>query len=349
MDKSITLIGHTMDRGGASRVLSIIANYFAKEGKDVNLVFFHVKNKYDISNEVNLIQLFNNNEKISAIKALIRIRKFLKQSNARVIISFLMPVNLLVILSTMGLNKKLIISERNDPTMSKNRIWLKLSNIFYNKADFIIFQTQRVRSYFSKSIQEKSMVIFNPVNVNIQSYTDNSKKIVNVGKLYPQKNHKLLINAFSKINRKYSDYTLHIYGEGPLRPELEKQIASLDLTDVVFLHGSCLDVHSKIANAEMFVLSSDYEGLSNALMEAMMMGIPCISTNCAGSDEIINNGVNGLLVNTGNDKKLTDAMEKLICDKELANKISKNAKTDAAFYRRGYIMSKWEEVMRKFD
>lgn len=343
--KKITFIGHTMNRGGASKVLSILSNHFSEIGYEVELVFFHIKNKYEISDRVNLVQLFDNNEKIKSLKALLLLRKYFKKTDSEIIVSFLMPVNLLVIIASRGFNKKIVISERNDPLKSKGRLWMFLSNILYNKADFIIFQTKRVRSYFSNNIQRKSAVILNPVKVDFESINRNSKKIVNIGKLYPQKNHRLLINAFYEIQKKYQDYSLHIYGEGPLRKNLEKQIDNLELKDSVILHGICSNVHKEIVDAEMFVLSSNYEGLSNALMEAMMMGIPCISTDCAGSDEIINNGFNGLLVPIGNSEILFSSMEKLVVDKKLAKEISETGKKDSIEFNKDNVLLKWQKII----
>jgi GalNAc-alpha-(1->4)-GalNAc-alpha-(1->3)-diNAcBac-PP-undecaprenol alpha-1,4-N-acetyl-D-galactosaminyltransferase len=334
-----------MDRGGASRVLSILANHFSTAGWNVELIFFRLRNRYDISNSVKLIQLCDSDDKISPFRLIFRLRRYLKTTESDTIISFLMPVNFLTILSSIGLNKRVIISERNDPLKSGRRVWKKIADILYRKADTVVFQSKRVKSHFPAKIQNKSVVILNPIKVAVSACGNNSKKIVSVGKLYPQKNHKLLINAFCEIHKKYLDYSLHIYGEGPLRTELERQIENLGIGNAVFLHGNHADVHKRINDAEIFVLSSDYEGLSNALLEAMMMGIPCISTDCAGSDEIITDEVNGILVPTGNKKKLVEAMEKLICNKKLAIAIAQKSKEDSSSYGIKNVVNMWEKII----
>lgn len=116
------------------------------------------------------------------------------------------------------------------------------------------------------------------------------KKIVTVGRLTVQKNQKLLIESFSEVLKKYPNIILEIYGDGEKREELKYIIKTLGVSNNVIFKGNILNVHEAIADAGLFVLSSDYEGLSNALMEAMMMGLPCISTTCAGSDELISDG-----------------------------------------------------------
>src|SRR5690606_3774255 len=118
-----------------------------------------------------------------------------------------------------------------------------------------------------------------------------------------------------------------------LRGKLTKLVEDLDLQDNVFLPGNVINIHEKISDAEMFILSSDYEGLSNALLEAMMMGLPCISTDCAGSNEIIKNGENGLIIPIGDINKLADAMKKLIDDRKLAKKLAKAAERNSSFFK----------------
>lgn len=113
----------------------------------------------------------------------------------------------------------------------------------------------------------------------------------------------MLIRAFAKIASKYPDYTLFIYGEGPLRRDLESLIKTLHLGNQVFLQGFKKNIHELISDAEFFILSSDFEGLSNALLEAMCMGIPCITTNVSGIDEVIHDKINGVLVSPGDEEK----------------------------------------------
>ena len=161
------------------------------------------------------------------------------------------------------------------------------------------------------------MIIPNPIEKISIGKVKKEKVIINVGKLMDQKNQKLLIKAFSKIADKYPEYKLKIYGEGPKRKELESLVKELGLSEKVEMPGWTPDIFDKVAAAELFVLSSDYEGLSNALLEAMMLGVPCISTDCAGSNEIIRNNINGILVPAGGLKELVSAMQRILNDPAL--------------------------------
>ena len=136
--------------------------------------------------------------------------------------------------------------------------------ILYPKAKKVVFQTNRVKQYFRKKICENSIIIFNPISVSILAKKVKEKKIVSAGRLSKQKNQELLIEAFSKISCRYPAYSLWIYGEGELRQQLVKQADSLGIRDKIHFPGNVPDIHEKISDAELFVLSSDYEGLSNA-------------------------------------------------------------------------------------
>ena len=151
--------------------------------------------------------------------------------------------------------------------------------------------------------------------------------IVSAGRLAPQKNQKMLITAFSKIANQYPDYNLTIYGEGALRQFLEQQISDLGLQERVFLPGNITDLHTQIKTSAFFVMSSDFEGMPNALIEAMALGLPCISTDCpcGGPKTLIREKENGLLIEVGDSDALADAMATLIENQSLAFEMGQNA------------------------
>ena len=157
----------------------------------------------------------------------------------------------------------------------------------------------------------------------------------------PQKNQKILISAFASVYRVHPEYVLDIYGEGPLREELQQQIDDMKLTEAVTLHGNVLNIHEKMADAEIFVLPSDFEGQSNALLEAMMMGLPCIATDYAGCAEVIQSGENGIRIPVGDQSALEVAMERLITDPALARKLGTSAKEDSTQYAVATVIEKW--------
>lgn len=347
--KKIVFIIGSMRRGGAERVISILANEYADNSWEVKIItLLDDSNDYILRESIEVINIIKDKKSriLNIYFWLIQLRKTFKQFNPDVIVSFIARINILTLISSLGLNKKIIISERNDPK-SDGRSWVvKMATFFlYPLASSIVFQTNWAKSCFPKYIQKKGTIIPNPVYSGVKATEEKENKIVAVGRLLEQKNHKLLINAFSKVVEKYPDYKLYIYGEGRLRNELRNQIEKLNISDKVLMPGNVLNVHEKIADAKLFILSSDYEGLSNALLEAMVMGLPCISTDCAGSNEVIEDEENGLLVPIKDVKSLSESIVRLIQDRELANKLGKNAMAYSAKFKSKNVIGEWEKVI----
>lgn len=349
--KKIAFIIGSMGGGGAERVISILANSYAEKGWKVDIIMLlHDCCCYNLNNAINLKPICNENKsRIRQLPIWIRsIRNYVTENKPYIIVSFVARINIITILSCIGLDQCIIVSERNDPKLDGRSILVRIAtHLLYPFADCVIFQTQWARSCFSSRIQKQSKIIPNPIHVTVDASQTKKKKIVAVGRLAKQKNHVMLINAFKKVYERYPDYKLYIYGEGDLRETLTEQVQQLNLEESVFLPGKVSNVHEEIKDAEFFVLSSNYEGLSNALLEAMMMGLPCISTDCAGSNEVIENEKNGLLVPVGDTNKLAKAMKRLIDDKNLAEKLGKNAKLSSKQYSAEKVIDKWEKVIER--
>lgn len=346
--KKISFVIGGMTRGGAERVISILANQYAKDGWDVDIVMMlDYVVKYELDERINLINMTvdKKNKCKSAPKWVMSFRSYVRQRRPDVIVSFVARINIVVLLATLGLGIPVIISERNDPAADGRSKGIDiLTKVLYPKAKAIVFQTQRALNYFSGSIKELGVIIPNPISTECDA-GNSKKKIVSVGRLAPQKNHKLLIEAFFELVKTHNDYSLYIYGEGGLRNELEQLIKNLKLENNVFLPGNVPDIHHQIADAEMFVLSSDYEGLSNAMLEAMMMGLPCISTECAGSDEIISDGENGLLVPVGDKKKLEQAMVYLIENPDKRKEFINKGRVAVERCKASTVIKQWKDVI----
>ncbi|MTK62903.1 glycosyltransferase, partial [Turicibacter sanguinis] len=262
------------------------------------------------------------------------------------IVSFVAIINIITIIACLGLNKEIIISERNDPySDGRSRFIDILTSVFYPLADKKVFQTKWAQSYFPNYVTKNSFIIPNPIQIEIEAIEESKSKIVSVGRLTPQKNHKLLIDAFSRLIKKYPHYELYIYGEGELRQEYTQIIKSLSLESNIFLPGVVDNIHEEIKDAKMFVLSSNYEGLSNALLEAMMMALPCISTNCSGINEYITHEHNGLLVPVNNLERLYEQMKNLIENDKLEKKIRSNCKSFSNDFSKSKVISMWESVI----
>lgn len=349
MERRIAFVLGSMGRGGAERVVSLLANEFATQGWAVHiLTLLDDRVDYELHDGVKVIPLCGGGR--SRVQQLphwiYRVRQHVRSTKPEVVVSFVARVNIVTLVACFGLRQRVIISERNDPAGDGRSLIVKfVTRLLYPMANCVVFQTRWAQSCFPKRIQRLSAIIPNPIRVHVESCRVDSKKIVSVGRLVEQKNHKLLIDAFSAVHERYPEYRLYIYGEGHLRQELEMQIRALGLSGTVFLPGVVPDVHSRIADAEMFVLSSDYEGLSNALLEAMMIGLPCISTDCAGSNEIIIHGENGLLVPVGDRVALAKAMITLIENPVLRLKVGDKSRDTVRRFNADEVLQEWNRVL----
>ena len=214
----------------------------------------------------------------------------------------------------------------------------------------LVFQSEGARDFFPEVVKHKSIVIHNSVNVPQDKYpipAIRERRIINVGRLHPQKNQKLLINAFSKIAKSFPDYTLEIYGDGELHDELQGRINLCGLVDRVILHPSRKDIWDCIYKASLFVLTSDYEGMPNALMEAMALGLPCISTDCrpGGARTLIEDGKNGFVVPLRQTDNLAQAMTLCLSNPELSEKLAVNARKLSETHSEKVLFDKWERFV----
>ncbi len=279
-------------------------------------------------------------------------RNFLKKYKNRPILAFLQPTNQIVLKSSEGLNNPIFISERSDPLRYfKTRYANYFINYYYSKITNIIFQTPYARDCYPDFIKKKSVIIPNPVSETLPISLGKKKIrkpiIVNYCRLTPEKNLNLLIDAFSIFINNHSQYYLEIIGDGPLKEDLKQYIQQKGLEDKVQLLSYQKNVHDRIKDYAMFVSSSDWEGLSNSMLESMAMGIPTICTDCGGGGArfVINNNINGLLVPIKDKYALSNAMSKIADDIELANKLSNEAIKIRTNFALSTIIEKWIKVL----
>jgi len=352
--KKIVFLNSSMGRGGAERVISILANEYCVRGWQVEIVMLlHNICEYPLDERVKVIDLSYANEKNAIfrwVKMLKALRGFIKKGQPDVVVPFHAKVAALSEIAFWGMRKefRMVSSERIDPYSVKySKILRWLIDRAFTHADAVVFQTEKAKSFYSKKIQVKSEIIGNPVSLQLQKSDKVNPIIISAGRLEKQKNQKMLIQAFSEIANDFPKYELHIYGEGSLRKELEQQIKELGLQDRVKLPGNHMDYQNRLCEADIFVLSSDFEGLSNALLEAMVLGMPCISTDCAGSDEVVQSENNGLLVPVGDMTALAEAMGRMLSDDELKKRLGKAAKITTRSYRTENVISKWREILER--
>ena len=239
--KNLLIVSGSLNRGGAERVISILANELVQRGWDITiLTVLDSGCGYALDPRIRIINISRKKQnQILSIPRLVRnIRKTIVAVRPDSVVSFMIAINILTWFATRGLKVRFIPSERNDPSIGRNAVFRLLQRTVYKHSNAIVFQTERAKKHFSSDIQKKSVVIPNPVRVPISAQERKAKKIVSIGRLEPQKNQKLLIRAFNRIHSRYPGYCLEIYGEGALRNDLQQLIDSLELTSSVFLPNS---------------------------------------------------------------------------------------------------------------
>ncbi len=355
MSKRIVFFIATLEKGGAERVVSILSRKMAEEGHYVEiLLYMDRKPFYDIDKRVKITSVQHETKSNNIIKNMLFMRKYFKK-NADVVISMLASFNILSIIALACSGVPLIVADRSDPRQAPAKpIRRKLRNFLYRYADKVVVQTENNRAYFSKYVQKKCDVIFNLVDLGekVPGYALNAKKentIVMTGRLIPAKNYELAVSAFNQIKDEFPDYQLVVYGEGSQRQVLEQMIDDLGLSDRVKLPGSVKDIFDKISTAKLYVLSSDREGMSNALLEAMCVGLPVISTKVSGAPDVIVHEENGLLVDLGNCEQLALAMKRMLSDETFSLKCAKNATRIADKVTSDTIYEQWMETCQRAE
>lgn len=323
----VAFVSQSLAGGGQERVTANLANSLSDDPNISVVVITATKsdNEYILSEKVKRYSILEN-KLLSDSK---KLRAILNTNDVDVVIGMGIYANFLCCMSNFFLKTRVIISERNDPAHDRLSLKSKIFRfVFYRFADGYIFQTEGARAFYSKKIQEKGVIIPNPLKEDIP-YKSNvcNKEIVAVGRLSPQKNYSNLINAFAEISKRHPEYVLRIFGTGELEENLKNLCRELKISDKVVFEGFCTDVHEKIKDSDIFVLSSDFEGMPNSLMEAMAMGFPVISTDCpsGGPKSLIKNEENGLLIPVNDSNQLVDALNYLIEDESFKKKIGKNA------------------------
>ena len=346
----ILLYTSILSGGGAERVLCQLANGFLENNEVVLIASYKSENEYLVNVKVKKVYLCNYNSDgfVGQIRTL---RGILKDEKPDICISFLPAPNIKLLLANIGLNFKTIISIRNDPSREYSSTAFRLAaKYIYPFADGVVFQTKQAKEWFPQKIQNKSEIIMNQVN----PVFFNRKKIVSdywiaTGRLNAQKNYPLMIDAFRKVVAQKPDAKLRIYGTGELWDDISYLISSSELEENIQLMGNTDDIPKALENAKGFILSSDFEGMPNGLLEAFAMGVPCISTDCpcGGPAMIIRDGINGYLVPVKNVDALYRKIMLVENDEENARVISEQAQKDALAYHPDKIIEQWIGYIKK--
>ena len=238
---------------------------------------------------------------------------------------------------------KVVMSERNNP-VRKGEDYFKNMCQAYSKADKVIFQSMTVRDMFPRGIRRRGIVLPNPVEVSCKA-TGGTKRIVSVGRLHQQKNQAMLLRAFVIFSENHPGHTLHLYGDGELAESLRALVKDLSLEGKAFLEGYRQDINEAVADAQMFVLSSDYEGMPNSLLEAMMMGLPCVTTAFEGAEEFFGDASVCLMTPPGDEMALAAAMTRLADDEDFRMRLASSGEKYAGRYSVNNVIPQWEKAL----
>lgn len=332
----IIFVTISMTGGGTERVIANLANHYVSIGHEVDILMIggeEVAYKLDKSVKVRALSGSTGGSLSGRLNRIKAMRTAFGESKEMVIIAMGTVASMFTSLASLGLRNRLILSERNDPNQLNHRpikgIERLARSFLYLRADKIVFQTPDAVNCFGPLIRKKAQIIMNPLEDaggNPKSFP-REHVVITAGRLTKQKNHKLLIDAFAMFVEEYPEYKLKIFGKGETKDELESYIKDKNLSERISLEGFSDNVRFEVDRSEIYVSSSDWEGISNSLMEAMASGISVIATDCpmGGSRMLIKDGINGRLVATQDVQGMAEAMKDLASSEDYRNKLGSEA------------------------
>ena len=349
--KKIIFVVPDMAGGGTEKVISLLADEYVKEGIEVGILLFAGNDSaYPLDERVEVYSAGNpsGGSALVRMKRIKNMRDYFRRNRGAYIFSFSTIGTGFIVLSILTEfltgKRKMLVSERTDPQTCDHKPY---RNFFYRFCRVLVCQTGEAVQCFPKYLSWKAVVVANPMDPKLpEVYRGRrSKRIVTVGRLQPVKNQKMLLDAYAFFEKEHPEYTLHLYGKGDLEGMLKEQAKQLGLQEKIIFHGFCSQVAEEIKDAAMFVLCSDYEGISNSLVEALAMGIPTIATDCpiGGCRSYIDDHINGILIPVGGRESLTAAMKEIAGNGELAASLS----FEAAKVREQYSVEKMARAMLK--
>ncbi len=358
-----------LDYSGAPKMMAWVANQMARKGHDVHIVTFFSDEQARILNEdvtfhsLNMVRgssrLARNT--VGMLKTICKLHKLVDDLKPDVVVSFLDSVGYVYLpIGSLLTKSKFVCSERADPYEWKGII-ARVRFALLTFAQGFVFQTHGAQKFFQKSkkIYSNSTVIPNPVIVNekviamqhsIPAAKERDKKIVTVGRLsINQKRQDILLEAFKIFKESHPEYKLVIYGDGSDKGKIQSMIDQMRLSEHVTLAGRTNNVEEEISHARAFVLSSDFEGIPNALIEALSIGVPSVSTDCSpgGAALLMKDGENGFLVQRGDAKAIAEKLSVVVDNDDISDLFSKNGPVVINEFSEDIIADKWESYFKK--
>jgi GalNAc-alpha-(1->4)-GalNAc-alpha-(1->3)-diNAcBac-PP-undecaprenol alpha-1,4-N-acetyl-D-galactosaminyltransferase len=359
----VTLVIYALGAGGAERVMTIMANYWAVHGWRITLITLVDRDRppfYPLDPQIQLQQLNVAGTSTNLLESfqagwqrIIALRAAIVASQPDVIISFMNTVNVLVLLAGWKLNIPTIVSEHIYPEFTDaNKIWQFLMKWTYRYADRVTLLTQNALPFYPASQGYRSVVMPNPVLTPAPDPPTeplvSTPTVMAMGRLHPQKGFDLLLKAFAQVRTKHPDWHLTILGEGSMRTELEALRAQLGLVECVHLPGSVKNVNAHLRQAELFILPSRFEGFPMALCEAMACGLPVLAADClSGPSEIVRDGVDGILVPPEDIEALAAGLDRLMGDRALRQQLAQAAPQVLDRFGLERVMGLWLDTIKQ--
>lgn len=337
-EKKIAFYIGSLTKGGAERVFVNLADYFRGEGYEVVMVTqYRFEEEYDLPDGVGRILSDIGEEEVTRSRVrnfflrLNKLHTIWKEQKPNLVLSCIGKNNFMAVVSTLGTETGAVVSVVGEAREEyPTKTMRMLANLLFPRAAGVVLQTERSRSFFRKKVGMRAVILpnsLNPAFIRPRYEGERKKEIVSVGRMDKNKNHEMQIRAFAALAPEFSEYTLTIYGDGELRSMIEELAKDLGIADRVRLPGVVPDVAERIEKASLFLLTSYSEGVSNALIEALALGLPVIATDVpsGGTEELMMDGVNGLIIPAGDQKALESAMRRMLSDSAYADRLGREA------------------------
>ena len=348
----------SLARGGSERVMCNLMSYMVDRGNQVTLITqYQKKDEYPLNSKVKRIisditqKEVGNSRLLNFYRRFRKLRNIWKAEKPDVILVFIGKNNIMTLLTSWGLHIPVVVSVRADPNQEYPTGWMRFAaRYLFRKAAGVVLQTRECAQFFPDAVQKKVEILRNPINSEFfEGYYDGEREhtIVVVGRMDEQKNQQLLIRAFALLASEYPDYRVILYGSGEKEGELRQLVKDLQLENRVEFAGFVSDVVGHIKKAGVFVMPSKSEGMPNALIEAMILGIPVISTDCpcGGPRELIVHGKNGLLTPVDDVEKMKENLQYVLNDLQNAREMGLNARKTTDIYREEIVYREWMDYL----
>lgn len=327
-------------------MMALLANSLSERGYEVEIICVNKHLVFYPIHKGVRISFAEDEVGKSYLKKTRWLRNHIKNEKPDVVIAFMLEVFCMTLFALMGVDVPVISSERIDPHFfGKAKGFMRW--VLLRRTSHLVVQTQQIKSFYSKALQKRTTIIPNPVTDKVFDIMPVTKqnRLIAVGRLAYQKNYPMMFEAFKRLMDEFPSYSLVIYGDGPQREELELQVARMKLQERVLLAGKTENIIEEMNKSTAFLMTSDYEGMSNAMLEALCVGLPIITTEVSGARDLVEDGVNGFVTRSRDVEEFTKAIHKVLSDKNLMERMEMNNKKRAIEYQKDHIVDQWESLI----